>query len=109
MINTASTTGTALVFPRFQYWVASQVLQHFLTSVYPLQVPEVTDGSCLSQQPIRRGVRAPEAVTSRDKPPVPVVQPAAALAGVHGEYSCRQNAERWRVAGLTRVFVWFCS
>uniref|UniRef100_A0A3Q3W6I0 MPN domain-containing protein n=1 Tax=Mola mola TaxID=94237 RepID=A0A3Q3W6I0_MOLML len=59
------------------------------------KVPEVTDGSCLSQQPMRHGVRAQGADTSRNRPPAPVGQQGAALAGVHAQ----------RVEGLRRVVV----
>lgn len=51
------------------------------------KVPEVTDGSCLSQQPIRDRVRAQGADPNRSRPPAAVSQPAATLAGVHGEYT----------------------
>uniref|UniRef100_UPI003AAA3EE9 AMSH-like protease isoform X2 n=1 Tax=Centroberyx gerrardi TaxID=166262 RepID=UPI003AAA3EE9 len=59
------------------------------------KVPEVTDGSCLSQQPIRDSVRSQGADPNRNKPPPPVSRPAATLAGVHTQ----------RVEGLRRVLV----
>ncbi|XP_059179988.1 AMSH-like protease [Centropristis striata] len=59
------------------------------------KVPEVTDGSCLSQQPIRDSVRSQEADPNRNRPPAPVSQPAATLAGVHTQ----------RVEGLRRVVI----
>ncbi|XP_041819049.1 AMSH-like protease [Chelmon rostratus] len=49
------------------------------------KVPEVTDGSCLSQQRIR----------DRNRQPTPVSQPAATLAGVHTQ----------RVEGLRQVVI----
>ncbi|XP_069581250.1 AMSH-like protease [Brachyistius frenatus] len=59
------------------------------------KVPEVTDGSCLSQQPIRDGVRSQGADPNRNRPLLPVSQPAASLAGVHSQ----------RVEGLRRVVI----
>uniref|UniRef100_A0A673BPK8 STAM binding protein-like 1 n=1 Tax=Sphaeramia orbicularis TaxID=375764 RepID=A0A673BPK8_9TELE len=56
---------------------------------------EVTDGSCLSQQPIREGVRLQGADPNRNRPSAPVSQPAATLAGVHTQ----------RVEGLRRVVI----
>ncbi|XP_037611886.1 AMSH-like protease isoform X5 [Sebastes umbrosus] len=47
------------------------------------KVPEVTDGSCLSQQPIRDSVRSQGADPNRNRPAAPVSQSAATLAGVH--------------------------
>uniref|UniRef100_A0A3Q1IUP4 MPN domain-containing protein n=1 Tax=Anabas testudineus TaxID=64144 RepID=A0A3Q1IUP4_ANATE len=47
------------------------------------KVPEVTDGSCLSQQPIRDRVRPQGADPNRTRPPAPMSRPA----GVHGEYT----------------------
>ncbi|CAK6983165.1 AMSH-like protease [Scomber scombrus] len=60
-----------------------------------IKVPEVTDGSCLSQQPIRDRVRSQGADPNRKRPPPPVSQPAATLAGVHTQ----------RVEGLRRVVI----
>lgn len=51
------------------------------------KVPEVMDGSCLSQQPIRDTVRSQGGDPTRIKPPTPVSQPAATLAGVHSEHT----------------------
>ncbi|XP_034413933.1 AMSH-like protease isoform X2 [Cyclopterus lumpus] len=59
------------------------------------KVSEVTDGSCLPQQPIRDGVRPQEADLNRNRPPAPISQPAATLAGVHTQ----------RVEGLRRVVI----
>uniref|UniRef100_A0A3P8SMF2 STAM binding protein like 1 n=1 Tax=Amphiprion percula TaxID=161767 RepID=A0A3P8SMF2_AMPPE len=59
------------------------------------KVPEVTDGSCLSHQPIRDSVRSQGADPNRNRPPAPVSQPAATLAGVHSQ----------RVEGLRRVVI----
>lgn len=59
------------------------------------KVPEVTDGSCLSQQPIKNSVRSQGADPNRNRPPAPVSQPAATLAGVHSE----------RVEGLRQVLI----
>ncbi|XP_040922635.1 AMSH-like protease isoform X1 [Toxotes jaculatrix] len=59
------------------------------------KVPEVTDGSCLSQQPIRDSVRSQGVDPNRNRPPAPVSQPAATLAGVHTQ----------RVEGLRRVVI----
>uniref|UniRef100_A0A3Q0RKQ0 STAM binding protein like 1 n=1 Tax=Amphilophus citrinellus TaxID=61819 RepID=A0A3Q0RKQ0_AMPCI len=58
------------------------------------KVPEVTDGSCLSQQPIKNSVRSQGADPNRNRPPAPVSQPAATLAGVHSQ-----------VEGLRRVLI----
>ncbi|XP_053197615.1 AMSH-like protease [Scomber japonicus] len=60
-----------------------------------IKVPEVTDGSCLSQQPIRDRVRSQGADPNRNRPPPPVSQSAATLAGVHTQ----------RVEGLRRVVI----
>lgn len=60
-----------------------------------IKVPEVTDGSCLSQQPIRDSVRSQGADPNRNRPPAPVSQPPATLAGVHSQ----------RVEGLRRVVI----
>lgn len=49
-------------------------------------MPQVTDGSCLSQQPIRDGARSQGADPNRNRPPAPIRQPAATLAGVQSEY-----------------------
>ncbi|XP_017296239.1 AMSH-like protease isoform X2 [Kryptolebias marmoratus] len=59
------------------------------------KVPEVTDGSCLSQQPIRGGVRPQGADVNRNRPPVAISQSEASLAGVHSQ----------RVEGLRRVVI----
>ncbi|CAN9508808.1 unnamed protein product [Ophioblennius macclurei] len=59
------------------------------------KVPEVTDGSCLSQQPIRDSERSQRADQNRNRPPGPISQPAATLAGVHSQ----------RVEGLRRVVI----
>ncbi|XP_037611882.1 AMSH-like protease isoform X2 [Sebastes umbrosus] len=59
------------------------------------KVPEVTDGSCLSQQPIRDSVRSQGADPNRNRPAAPVSQSAATLAGVHAQ----------RVEGLRRVVI----
>ncbi|XP_029953869.1 AMSH-like protease isoform X2 [Salarias fasciatus] len=59
------------------------------------KVPEVTDGSCLSQQPIRDSDRSQRADQNRNRPPAPISQPAATLAGVHSQ----------RVEGLRRVVI----
>ncbi|XP_072229709.1 AMSH-like protease isoform X2 [Leuresthes tenuis] len=59
------------------------------------KVPEVTDGSCLSQQPIRDATRSQGADPNRSKPPVGASQPAATLAGVNSQ----------RVEGLRRVVI----
>uniref|UniRef100_UPI0037E90D9F AMSH-like protease n=1 Tax=Semicossyphus pulcher TaxID=241346 RepID=UPI0037E90D9F len=59
------------------------------------KVPEVTDGSCLSQQPIRNNVRSQGADPNKNRPPAPVSQSAATLAGVHTQ----------RVEGLRRVVI----
>uniref|UniRef100_A0A4W6G4C6 STAM binding protein like 1 n=1 Tax=Lates calcarifer TaxID=8187 RepID=A0A4W6G4C6_LATCA len=56
---------------------------------------EVTDGSCLSQQPIRDSLRSQGADPNRNRLPAPVSQPAATLAGVHTQ----------RVEGLRRVVI----
>uniref|UniRef100_A0A4W6G1M5 STAM binding protein like 1 n=1 Tax=Lates calcarifer TaxID=8187 RepID=A0A4W6G1M5_LATCA len=58
-------------------------------------MPEVTDGSCLSQQPIRDSLRSQGADPNRNRLPAPVSQPAATLAGVHTQ----------RVEGLRRVVI----
>uniref|UniRef100_A0A3Q4GBX9 STAM binding protein-like 1 n=1 Tax=Neolamprologus brichardi TaxID=32507 RepID=A0A3Q4GBX9_NEOBR len=59
------------------------------------KVPEVTDGSRLSQQPIKNSIRSQGADPNRNRPPAPVSQPAATLAGVQSE----------RVEGLRRVLI----
>ncbi|XP_070847519.1 AMSH-like protease isoform X2 [Chaetodon trifascialis] len=59
------------------------------------KVPEVTDGSCLSQQRIRDGVRSQGADPNRNRQPTPVSQPAATLAGVRTQ----------RVVGLRQVVI----
>lgn len=59
------------------------------------KVPEVTDGSRLSQQPIKNSIRSLGADPNRNRPPAPVSQPAATLAGVQSE----------RVEGLRRVLI----
>ncbi|XP_039990613.1 AMSH-like protease isoform X3 [Xiphias gladius] len=59
------------------------------------KVPEVTDGSCLSQQPTRDSVGSQGADPNRNRPPAPISQPAATLAGVHTQ----------RVEGLRRVVI----
>ncbi|KAM7381021.1 hypothetical protein PAMA_012046 [Pampus argenteus] len=60
-----------------------------------IKVPEVTDGSCLSQQQIRDRVRSQAADPNRNRPPPPISQPATTLAGVHAQ----------RVEGLRRVVI----
>ncbi|KAM7370291.1 hypothetical protein PAMP_009852 [Pampus punctatissimus] len=60
-----------------------------------IKVPEVTDGSCLSQQSIRDRVRSQAADPNRNRPPPPISQPATTLAGVHAQ----------RVEGLRRVVI----
>ncbi|CAI5657878.1 unnamed protein product [Oreochromis niloticus] len=59
------------------------------------KVPEVTDGSSLSQQPIKNSIRSQGADPNRNRPPAPVSQSAATLAGVQSE----------RVEGLRRVLI----
>ncbi|XP_041830191.1 AMSH-like protease isoform X1 [Melanotaenia boesemani] len=59
------------------------------------KVPEVTDGSCLSQQSIRNSVRPQGAEPNRSRPPTSISQAAATLAGVHSQ----------RVEGLRRVVI----
>ncbi|KAM3859709.1 AMSH-like protease [Diretmus argenteus] len=59
------------------------------------KVPEVTDGSCLSQQPNRDNGRSQGADPNQNKPPPPISRPAATLSGVHTQ--C--------VEGLRRVVV----
>ncbi|XP_067343784.1 AMSH-like protease isoform X2 [Channa argus] len=59
------------------------------------KVPEVTDGSCLSQQPIRDRVQPPGLETTRNRASAPLSQSAATLAGVHTQ----------RVEGLRRVVI----
>ncbi|XP_042070551.1 AMSH-like protease isoform X2 [Haplochromis burtoni] len=59
------------------------------------KVPEVTDGSRLSQQPIKNSIRSLGADPNRNRLPAPVSQPAATLAGVQSE----------RVEGLRRVLI----
>ncbi|XP_042338887.1 AMSH-like protease, partial [Plectropomus leopardus] len=58
------------------------------------KVPEVTDGSCLSQQPIRDGVRTQGVDPNRNRPLAAVSQSATSLAAV-----CH------RVEGLRRVVI----
>uniref|UniRef100_A0A3Q3LZY6 STAM binding protein-like 1 n=1 Tax=Mastacembelus armatus TaxID=205130 RepID=A0A3Q3LZY6_9TELE len=60
-----------------------------------VSMPEVTDGSCLSQQPIRDRVQSQGADPNRNRPSAPISQPAATLAGVHTQ----------RVEGLRRVVI----
>ena len=62
-------------------------------------MPEVTDGSCLSQQPI--GARSQGADPNRNRPPAPIRQPAATLAGVQSEYKYTEMYQ-------TRVCVFVC-
>ena len=50
------------------------------------KVPEVTDGSCLSRQPIKNNVRAQGADPNRNKSAVHVSRPAASLTGAQSEY-----------------------
>lgn len=52
-------------------------------------MPEVTDGSCLSQQPIKNSVRSQGVDPNRNAPPAPVRQPAATLAGVQSQYTLK--------------------
>ncbi|KAM6951872.1 AMSH-like protease [Aplochiton taeniatus] len=58
------------------------------------KVPEVTDGSCLSRQPMRNHVR-PQADSNRNRPPPTASRPSVTLAGVHSQ----------RVEGLRRVVI----
>ncbi|MEQ2206693.1 hypothetical protein XENOCAPTIV_001784, partial [Xenoophorus captivus] len=51
------------------------------------KVPEVTDGCCLSKQPIKSGVRFQGVDPNRNRPSVTSNQPVAGLAGVHSEYT----------------------
>uniref|UniRef100_A0A3P8QC83 MPN domain-containing protein n=1 Tax=Astatotilapia calliptera TaxID=8154 RepID=A0A3P8QC83_ASTCA len=51
------------------------------------KVPEVTDGSRLSQQPIKNSIRSLGADPNRNRLPAPVSQPAATLAGVQSQYT----------------------
>ncbi|KAM9425563.1 AMSH-like protease isoform 2-T2 [Pholidichthys leucotaenia] len=60
-----------------------------------IKVPEVTDGSCLSHQPVRNSVRSQGAEPNRNRPPPPISQSAATLAGVQSQ----------RVEGLRRVVI----
>lgn len=55
------------------------------------KVPEVIDGSCLSQQSIRGGVQLQGADLNRKRPPAAISQSAASLAGVHSEYTQTQT------------------
>ncbi|MEQ2250941.1 hypothetical protein ILYODFUR_006032 [Ilyodon furcidens] len=57
--------------------------------------PEVTDGCCLSKQPIKSGVRFQGVDPNRNRPSVTSNQPVAGLAGVHNQ----------RVEGLRRVVI----
>uniref|UniRef100_A0A8C6NQD7 STAM binding protein like 1 n=1 Tax=Nothobranchius furzeri TaxID=105023 RepID=A0A8C6NQD7_NOTFU len=50
------------------------------------KVPEVTDGSCLSQHPNRDVVLSQGLNQSQNRPPAAINQPAPSLAGVHSEY-----------------------
>ncbi|XP_013878763.1 AMSH-like protease [Austrofundulus limnaeus] len=59
------------------------------------KVPEVIDGSCLSQQSIRGGMQRQGADLNRNRPPAAFSQSAASLAGVHSP----------RVEGLRRVVI----
>ncbi|MEQ2181815.1 hypothetical protein GOODEAATRI_015436 [Goodea atripinnis] len=59
------------------------------------KVPEVTDGCCLSKQPIKSGVRFQGVDPNRNRPSVTSNQPVAGLAGVHNQ----------RVEGLRRVVI----
>ncbi|KAM4623848.1 AMSH-like protease isoform 1-T2 [Polymixia lowei] len=59
------------------------------------KVPEVTDGSCLSQQPIRNNLRSQGADPNKNRMPPPVNRPAATLAGVQTQ----------RIEGLRRVVI----
>ncbi|XP_041670864.1 AMSH-like protease [Cheilinus undulatus] len=59
------------------------------------KVPEVTDGSCLSKQPIKNNLQSQGADPNRNRPAVPISQPATTLAGVHTQ----------RVEGLRRVVI----
>ncbi|XP_024120771.1 AMSH-like protease isoform X2 [Oryzias melastigma] len=59
------------------------------------KVPEVTDGSCLSHQPIKGRLQSQGADLNRNRAPPSVSQPAATLASVHGQ----------RVEGLRRVVI----
>lgn len=59
------------------------------------KVPEVTDGSCLSKQPVKNNIRSQGADPNRNRPSAPISQPAATLAGVHTQ----------RVEGLRRVVI----
>nr|XP_020472328.1 AMSH-like protease isoform X1 [Monopterus albus] len=58
------------------------------------KVSEVTDGSCLSRQPIGDRLRVQGADPNRNRPLGPVSQPAATLAGVHTQ---RVEGLRWVV------------
>lgn len=51
------------------------------------KVPEVTDSSRLSQQPIKNSIQSQGADPNRNRPPAPVSQPAATLAGVQSQYT----------------------
>lgn len=51
-----------------------------------IKVPEVTDGSCLSRQPIADGQQPQRAGPHGNKAPATVGQLAASLAGVHSEH-----------------------
>ncbi|XP_056153457.1 AMSH-like protease [Lampris incognitus] len=59
------------------------------------KVPEVPDGSCLSQQPIPNHVRSQGADSNKNKQPNPVNRTAATLAGVQIQ----------RIEGLRRVVI----
>nr|XP_015817975.2 AMSH-like protease isoform X1 [Nothobranchius furzeri]XP_015817976.2 AMSH-like protease isoform X1 [Nothobranchius furzeri]XP_054605387.1 AMSH-like protease isoform X1 [Nothobranchius furzeri]XP_054605388.1 AMSH-like protease isoform X1 [Nothobranchius furzeri] len=59
------------------------------------KVPEVTDGSCLSQHPNRDVVLSQGLNQSQNRPPAAINQPAPSLAGVHSQ----------RVEGLRRVVI----
>ncbi|XP_034049887.1 AMSH-like protease isoform X2 [Thalassophryne amazonica] len=60
-----------------------------------LKVSEVTDGCCLSAQPIRTSIQSPGEDPNRNKPHSSLSQSAATLAGVHTE----------RVPGLRKVVI----
>ncbi|CAL8302603.1 unnamed protein product [Lota lota] len=59
------------------------------------KVPEVTDGSCLSRQPIKNHVHTQGADSNRNKSAVHVSRPAASLTG----------AQTQRIEGLRRVVI----
>ncbi|KAF7644388.1 hypothetical protein LDENG_00222790 [Lucifuga dentata] len=47
------------------------------------KVPEMTEGSCLSQQPIRNSVQPQGVDPNRNRPAVPISRPSATLAAIH--------------------------